>query len=55
MCGEPGARCPRRGRGPQTLAKKEQLWGLRGLNRRKGHFWAKHVSLKDGAVFHGAE
>lgn len=43
------------GRGPQPLARKEQLWGMWGPNRRKGHFWAKQVSLKEGVVFQGLE
>lgn len=57
VCGEPGAHWPwdmGRGRG-QPLARKEQLWGIRGPRRGKGHFWAKLVSLKEEAVFQDLE
>lgn len=47
MYGEPGAHWLRRRTGAERLPRKEQLWGRWGLSRRKGLFWAKHVSKRE--------
>lgn len=39
----------------QPLARKEQMWGMWGPRRRKGHFWAKLVSLREEVVFQNLE